>query len=96
MNKKVVFRNGTVASLYDDALSQTLLTTLGGDAAITRASHIEADPSPQKNIQFEVDLTPSNGPILKGFPTYKSAVEAEIKWLHENKLTIKKTKPLHQ
>ena len=90
MKKKLLFKNGTVTTLYDDTLSQTLLTTLGGEAEISRASHVEAPGGPHKTIEFHVDLRPSNGPILKGFKSYQEAVSAEIDWLHQNKITTTK------
>lgn len=89
MKKKILFRGGKVETLYEDTLAQKLLEKLGGDASIHRASHVEASPGKRKNIEFQVDLSPSNGPQLSGFKTYKEAVDAEIQWLHQNKLTTK-------
>jgi len=89
MKKKILFQKGRVESLYDDDLAQTLLQKLGGDASVKRASHVEAVEGNHKTIAFTVDLTPSQGPILTGFTTYKDAVNAEIDWLHTNKITTK-------
>jgi hypothetical protein len=88
VKKKILFQDGKVSSLYDDTLSQKLLEKLGGEAAITRASHVEAAPGRKPTIEFHVDLSPCQGPTLTGFKTYKEAVDAEIDWLHKNKLAV--------
>jgi hypothetical protein len=82
--KKFLIRNGVVKGIYDDKDSPQLLEKLGGKANIRRASHVEAPLHELDKVEFEVDLSLSGGPILKGFKTYKDAVEAEVEWLHNN------------
>lgn len=83
---RVLIRNGTVKSLYDDKIAPQLHQNLGGQAEIRRASHVEAPAKKLDKIEFEVDLSPSNGPKLEGFPSYQSAVAAEVEWIQENVL----------
>jgi len=86
MKKKLLIQEGKIQALYEDNLSHALLKKLGGEASIRRASHVEAVPGQRKTIEFQVDLSPSNGPTLAGFQTYQEAVKAEIDWLHKHTL----------
>jgi len=90
MRHKVLIHGGTVLALFKDGIAHSLLERLGGTASIRRASHVEAPANPLEAIEFTVDLTPSNGPILNGFPSYESAVAAEVDWLHANTLNPNK------
>jgi hypothetical protein len=84
--QKFLIRNGKVTSLYKDGSAHAILEKLGGQASIRRASHVEAPEGVLDEIEFQADLTPSNGPILKGFKTYEEAVAAEVQWIKENTL----------
>lgn len=86
----LLIKDGKVKSLYKDGSSHQLLEKLGGKAAIRRASFVEAPETELDNIEFTVDLTPSGGPILKGFSSYEEAVTAEIAWLNQNTLNPSK------
>lgn len=90
--ERVLFQNGTVTALYKDGALANILAKLGGKLKIERASHIEAPKGELSEIAFEADLSPSGGPVLKGFKTYKEAVDAEVQWLQDNILTTNKTK----
>lgn len=82
--QKLLIKDGKVTSLYKDGNSHQLLEKLGGNAIIRRASFVEAPEKEMKDIEFTVDLSPSGGPVINGFKSYKEAVNAEIKWLNEN------------
>ena len=86
---RVLIHNGQTKTLYEDEMGGKLLESLGGKAKITRASHVEAPQGELSKIEFQADLSPSGGPILKGFKTYKDAVEAEIAWIQGNTLNPK-------
>ena len=85
-----VIKAGEIRGIYEDGLSQKILERTGGVAKIPRASHIEASKGESKRISFEVDLSPSNGPIVRGFETRKEAINYEIDWINKNILEIKK------
>jgi hypothetical protein len=91
--EQILIKKGTLKALYKDGHSHQLLSKLGGKATIKRASHVEAPLQSLDNIEFEVDLTPSGGPILKGYKSYQEAVEAEVEWLNKNILNTKKVSP---
>jgi hypothetical protein len=77
---KIVFRGGLALSVYDDAL-QPLLSE--GETTVARASHVE----PSAGGGWDADLTPSNGPAsLGGFTTRQAALDAEVAWLHANRI----------
>jgi len=82
--EQILIKKGTLKAIYKDGQSHQLLSKLGGTATIKRASHVEAPPNSLEEIEFEVDLTPSGGPILKGYKSYNEAVEAEVEWLNQN------------
>lgn len=86
----LLIKNGKVKALYKDGSSHQLLEKLGGKAAIRRASFVEAPETELEKIEFTVDLTPSGGPILKGFTSYEEAVTAEVSWLNQNILNPSK------
>jgi hypothetical protein len=89
-SQRILIKDGKVTSLYKDGSSHHLLEKLGGSASIRRASYVEAPEKELKNIEFTVDLTPSNGPIITGFKSYEEAVKAEIEWINENTLNPNK------
>ena len=68
--------DGATRFIYDDA-ARFLLDQ--GEATITRASHVEPD-----GVNWKVDLTPVNGPILRGFRFRETALDFETQWLKEN------------
>jgi hypothetical protein len=88
--EQILIKGGTLKALYKDGQSHQLLSKLGGNAKITRASHVEAPPNSLQEIEFHVDLSPSGGPTLTGYKSYDEAVKAEIEWLNRNILTTKK------
>ncbi len=58
------------------------MNTLEGKAKIERASYVEPISNENGTIEFEVDLSLSNGPKMRGFKTHKEAIDAEIEWLN--------------
>lgn len=84
--KNYLIKEGKITSLYEDGSSPSILEKLGGEAEIRRASHVEASEGKLKNIEFNVDLSPSKGPTISGFSSYKEAVSAEIHWINQNVL----------
>lgn len=84
--RRILARGGKITGLYEDGMSGKILDALGGTAEIRRASHVEAPPKPLDRVEFQVDLTPSGGPVLGGFPSYRSAVETEVDWINQNTL----------
>lgn len=91
--KRIVIKDGTVTTLYDDKTGPKIMEALGGKACIRRASHVEAPEGLLEKIEFQADLRPSGGPILKGFPSYQAAVQAEVDWINENVLGKSPRKP---
>lgn len=85
--KRYLVKNGKVTSLYEDQTSPQILKQLGGEAEIRRASHVEAACGKRKDIEFTVDLSPSQGPVMEGFNSYQQAVAAEINWINQNILS---------
>jgi hypothetical protein len=88
--EQILIKGGKLKALYKDGHSHQLLSKLGGQATIKRASHVEAPLSSLEEIEFHVDLSPSGGPTLKGYKSYKEAVDAEVDWINENILNTKK------
>lgn len=86
---RVLITKGTIKTIYEDQLGSELHEKLGGNPKIYRASHVEAPEGNLEKIQFDVDLTPSKGPVLTGFKTYNEAVAAEVDWLQKNTLNPK-------
>ena len=75
----VVNRVGLVRAIYDEALDLAAL----GRPVITRASHVEPDPSGR----WLADLSPVGGPLLGPFDRRSEALAAEVAWLREHWLT---------
>jgi hypothetical protein len=71
--------DGTLMFLYDDALLSLLNE---GEGQIRRASYVE----PNKNSQWEADLSPVGGPVLGPFVSREEALSAEVYWLRQNYL----------
>lgn len=89
-NIKILIKGGKLITLYDDEVARELQKDLKATAEIKRVSHVEPVPGERTNIEFTADLSPIQGPILTGFPTYKEAVNAEIEWIQKNYHTRKK------
>ncbi len=70
--------HGLIRTIYNEAIP---LQTLG-PLRITRASHVEPDPSGK----WWVDLGPSGGPILGPFTARSFALQAEHDWLIQHVL----------
>jgi hypothetical protein len=66
--------DGTVEFIYDDGLRSLLEL---GQAAITRASHVE----PTLDGRWTADLAPRGGPVLGPFTLRQQALDAEREWL---------------
>lgn len=79
VQKVFIKPSGVIATLYNDATAPSLRNM--GKSTITRASHVE--PDPEQNGEWLVDLTPSGGPVTKGFKSRGAALEFEEKWLNE-------------
>jgi hypothetical protein len=79
VQKVFIKPGGVIATLYKDETAPSLRSM--GKSTITRASHVE--PDPDQNGDWMVDLTPSGGPVTKGFKTRSAALEFEEKWLNE-------------
>lgn len=79
VQKVFVRPDGSIATLYKDETAAPLRDI--GKSTITRASHVE--PDPEQNGEWMVDLTPSGGPVTRGFKTRGAALEFEEKWLNE-------------
>lgn len=73
----VISELGTLRWIWTDDLSELASE---GAASIERASHVEPE-----GIQWVADLGPSGGPRLEGFAKRQDAIDAEIKWLQENR-----------
>ena len=69
--------NGQAQCLYDEKIE---LQTLGA-IEIRRASHVEPDPI-NKGFWY-IDLSPVDGPVVRGFKTRAAALLAEAEWLNE-------------
>lgn len=79
----VIQGDGTVVGIYSDKLPyRAMAAALGGDLAITRASHVE----PTLDGRWVADLSPSGGPLLGPFDLRQTALDQEIVWLRTNVL----------
>lgn len=76
----VIDSAGNILTIYDDSLAE--LIDNGGEIVTRRASHVE----PQMNTAglWSADLSPVGGPMLAGFSTRASALDAELAWLNEH------------
>jgi hypothetical protein len=74
----IVDRRGQVRCLYSEAIDLAMF----GPLTIRRASQVE----PDANGQWWADLAPVGGPKLGPFDRRSQALEAECKWLEENRL----------
>lgn len=72
---------GHLRSVYDDELGELFRNM---EARITRASHVEPDPS--RFGYWFVDMTPVGGPVVAGFSKRQEALEWEMQWLIKNYL----------
>ena len=69
----VVGCDGVARCIYDEALDLREL----GKLQITRASHVEPDPSGD----WWADMGPSGGPVLGPYGSRTEALRAEREWL---------------
>ncbi len=76
----VIGADGLLKFIHDDDLNGLLDE---GEAAITRASHVEPD-----GRDWFADLAPVLGPKLGPFSTRRAALRAEHDWLLENHLGV--------
>ena len=75
----VVLPGGMIKAVYAEAIDLGAL----GPLVINRASHVE----PDRQGRWNVDLTPSAGPVLGPFAWRSQALQAEQAWLEANWLT---------
>jgi len=68
-------QSGDVKFVHDDEIFQAI----GVGGVIERASHVEPEGD-----QWTVDLTPVNGPVVRGFSKRSVALAWEKKWIEEN------------
>ena len=78
----VINLGGQVRCLYDEGID---LATLGLPT-IVRASHVE----PDSNGQWWADLSPVDGPMLGPFGHRSQALKAEVAWLENHWLSMRK------
>lgn len=74
---KLVVKDGTITSVYDDAL--IALFDDAEQVTTTRASHVEPDGS-----EWSADLSPVGGPMLSGFTTRQAALDAEVQYINQH------------
>ncbi len=74
--KIVIAPGGAVRAIYCEAINLAAL----GSPVITRASHVEPDPSGQ----WWADLSPVAGPVLGPFRWRSEALAAELQWLEDH------------
>ena len=72
----IITLGGNVRAIYSEVIDLTAL----GSPAISRASHVE----PDQQGGWSVDLSPVDGPTLRGFRTRSEALAAEHSWLEIN------------
>jgi hypothetical protein len=77
---RLVIKNGVIECIYDDALVP--LFDQAESVETSRASNVEPD-----GCHWQADLSPVNGPILSGFTTRQSALDAEVAYLNERVVT---------
>lgn len=69
--------SGKIRHIYSDDL--TGLFEEDGEVVTTRASNVE----PDGNL-WSADLSPLNGPVLRGFRLRQEALDAETEWIREH------------
>ena len=75
----VMDSGGGVRCIYDEALDLREL----GKLQITRASHVE----PDAEGYWWADMGPSGGPVLGPFGSRTEALQAEMEWLLDARLS---------
>ena len=68
--------DGKISAIYSDDLRPLLDL---GEATIRRASSVEPE-----GTNWQVDLSPVGGPILRGFKYRQTALDYESEWLKKN------------
>jgi hypothetical protein len=72
-----ILPDGSLRFIWTDEFAE--LVTLG-PSEIVRASHVEP-----VGTEWQADMGPSNGPILRGFTRRQDAIDAEVQWLKQNR-----------
>jgi hypothetical protein len=72
----VVMPDGVAKCVYSEAIDLAAL----GDVFISRGSHVEPTP----DGQWTADMSPVGGPVLGPFGNRSTALDAEVRWLHEH------------
>lgn len=80
----IIENSGNVRCIYAEAIDLHAI----GKPKITRASHVEPDPSGR----WIADLAPVDGPNLGPFDKRTDALAAEVQWLRDHWLA--KAKPI--
>ena len=75
---QVVIQGSEVRFIHDDDLAEALKGL--GSAMTRRASHVEPCDG-----GWKADLGPVGGPILGPFARHDQALEAETRWLQDNR-----------
>jgi len=75
----VIAPDGTLRCLYSEILDLHAL----GRPTITRASHVE----PDEYGHWVANLAPVHGPHLGPFIRRSEAIDAETRWLEENRMS---------
>ena len=74
--KVKVHPDGTITHIYTEKIDLSSI----GKTTIGRASHVE----PDKDNKWIADLSPSSGPVLRGFDKRSEALAAEVEWMEKN------------
>lgn len=77
---QIRINNGQMRYIYNDGLIGLMKQ---GNHKTQRASHVEPCET-----GWSADLTPVNGPVIGPYETRQEALDAEVKWLEENKIPI--------
>ena len=68
--------DGNARAIYSESIDLTEL----GSVEVHRASHVEPDGAGG----WFADLSPVDGPVLRGFRQRSEALAAEVDWLERN------------
>jgi len=77
--KLTISPTGQIQAIYAESIDLRAL----GPLAVSRASHVEPDPTGN----WLTDLSPVGGPILGPYELRSDALAAELRWLEEHWLT---------
>lgn len=78
---KIRCSGGEITAIYNDKLRDLLDD--GGSFSIRRVSNVEPEGD-----TWTADLRKVGGPVLRGFKLRQEALDAEIKWIDENVISV--------